>query len=43
MTPNTLINGDVLTVLRQMESESVDFIITDPPYIVGVKLKEIWG
>lgn len=32
MTPNTLINGDALTVLRQMEAESVDFIITDPPY-----------
>lgn len=32
MTPNTLINGDALTVLRKMESESVDFIITDPPY-----------
>lgn len=32
MNPNTLINGDSLTVLRQMESESIDFIITDPPY-----------
>ena len=32
MTPNTLINGDALTILRQMEAESVDFIITDPPY-----------
>lgn len=29
---NTLIHGDSLTVLRQMESESVDAIITDPPY-----------
>lgn len=32
MTSNTLINGDALTVLRQMEAESVNFIITDPPY-----------
>lgn len=32
MIPNTLINGDALTVLRQMEAESVNFIITDPPY-----------
>ncbi len=32
MTPNILINGDALTVLRQMEAESVNFIITDPPY-----------
>jgi site-specific DNA-methyltransferase (adenine-specific) len=29
---NTIINGDALTVLRQMESELIDFIITDPPY-----------
>lgn len=29
---NTLIHGDSLTVLRQMEPESVDAIITDPPY-----------
>ena len=27
-----LIHGDSLTVLRQMEPESVDAIITDPPY-----------
>jgi len=30
--PNNLINGDALTVLRQMDSELIDFIITDPPY-----------
>lgn len=29
---NTVIHGDSLTVLRQMEPESVDAIITDPPY-----------
>lgn len=29
---NIIIHGDSLTVLRQMESESVDAIITDPPY-----------
>ena len=29
---NTIIHGDSLTVLRQMEAESVDAIITDPPY-----------
>ena len=32
INPNTLIHGDALTVLRQMESVSIDFIITDPPY-----------
>lgn len=29
---NTIIHGDSLTVLRQMKPESVDAIITDPPY-----------
>lgn len=29
---NTVITGDCLTVLRNMESESVDLVITDPPY-----------
>ena len=29
---NTIIHGDSLSVLRQMESESVDAVITDPPY-----------
>lgn len=29
---NTIIHADSLTVLRQMEPESVDAIVTDPPY-----------
>lgn len=29
---NTVITGDSLTVLRDMEAESVDMVITDPPY-----------
>ena len=32
INPNTLINDDALTVLRQMQDDSIDFIITDPPY-----------
>jgi len=35
MTPNTIIHGDALTVLRNMDSECIDFIITDPPYGVN--------
>ena len=27
---NTIIHGDSLTILREMETESVDAIITDP-------------
>lgn len=29
---NTLVNGDALTVLRNVEDSVIDFIITDPPY-----------
>ena len=29
---NTVITGDSLTVLRDMEAESVDMVITDPSY-----------
>lgn len=36
---NTIIHGDSLTVLRQMESESVDAIITDPPYGINYESK----
>lgn len=47
---NTIIHGDSLTVLRQMEPESVDAIITDPPYGINyvsqtgasIKSEVIW-
>lgn len=29
---NTVITGDSLTVLRDMKADSVDMVITDPPY-----------
>jgi len=29
---NSIIQGDVLAVLRQMPDECIDFIITSPPY-----------
>lgn len=28
----TLFHGDVLETLREMESESVDCVVTSPPY-----------
>ena len=31
--PDTLINGDCLTVLPRLPAGSVDFVLTDPPYI----------
>jgi DNA modification methylase len=30
---NTIVHGDCVEVMRQMPSASVDFILTDPPYI----------
>lgn len=36
---NTIIHGDSLTVLRQMEAERVDAIITDPPYGIDYHTK----
>lgn len=38
---NTIIHGDSLTVLRQMEPESVDAIITDPPYLSRGYIREV--
>ncbi len=31
---NTVIHGDCVQVMRRMASASVDFILTDPPYLV---------
>ena len=30
---NTILNGDCTVTMREFERESVDFILTDPPYI----------
>lgn len=34
---NTVLQGDCVTTMRQLETGSVDFILTDPPYIVGYR------
>jgi adenine-specific DNA-methyltransferase len=34
---NDIINGDCLKVLPKLAQGSVDFILTDPPYLVGYK------
>lgn len=38
--PNTIITGDSLTILRGMDSDSVDMVITDPPY--GIDYQSGW-
>ena len=30
---NTVLQGDCVQIMRGMQSGSVDFVITDPPYI----------
>lgn len=34
---NTILNGDCIQVMRQMPAQSVDFILTDPPYLVNYR------
>jgi adenine-specific DNA-methyltransferase len=37
ISQTTIINGDCVTVMSQLQAGSVDFILTDPPYLVGYK------
>ncbi len=32
---NTILHGDCIEIMRQMPAESVDFVLTDPPYLVN--------
>ena len=34
---NTITQGDCIEVMRQMPANSVDFILTDPPYLVNYR------
>jgi DNA modification methylase len=34
---NTIVHGDCTQVMRQMPAQSVDFILTDPPYLVNFR------
>lgn len=34
---NTILHGDCIEVMHQMPAESVDFILTDPPYLVNFR------
>ena len=37
---NTISNGDCLQVMPELPARSVDFILTDPPYIVNYKSRD---
>ena len=32
---NRILHGDCVDVMRQMQDNSVDFVLTDPPYLVN--------
>jgi len=34
---NTITQGDCIQVMREMPANSVDFILTDPPYLVNYR------
>jgi site-specific DNA-methyltransferase (adenine-specific) len=37
---NRILHGDCIEVMRQMPAEAVDFILTDPPYLVNYRDRE---
>ncbi|MEX0828264.1 MAG: DNA methyltransferase [Haliea sp.] len=39
-TTNTVLHGDCIEVMRSMQSGSIDFILTDPPYIVRYRSRD---
>lgn len=34
LTPNRILHGDCVDVMRELPAENVDFILTEPPYLV---------
>ena len=38
--PNTILNGDCLDLMPQLAARSVNFILTDPPYITRYKSRD---
>lgn len=40
MASNTLINSDCLSAMKKIKQHSVDLILTDPPYNLGIFMKE---
>lgn len=38
--PSTILHGDCIDVMRRLEKESVDFVLTDPPYLVNYRSRD---
>lgn len=39
-SPNTIINGDCLAVLPRLPAGSINFVLTDPPYLARYKARD---
>ena len=37
---NTILHGDCVQVLKQLDKESVDFVLTDPPYLIDYRARD---
>jgi DNA modification methylase len=37
---NTVLHGDCIEVMRRMPAASIDFILTDPPYLVRYRSRD---
>src|SRR3954465_12312426 len=37
---NTVLHGDCVEIMRQMQPASIDFVITDPPYITRYRARD---
>ena len=37
---NTVLHGDCISIMRSLPTNSIDFILTDPPYLVRYKDRE---
>src|SRR5258707_1768839 len=37
---NTVVHGDCVELMREMDSASVDFILTDPPYLCNYRSRD---
>jgi len=40
ISPNTILHGDCTNVMRRLASESVDFCLTDPPYLCNYRSRD---
>jgi DNA modification methylase len=40
LPPKTVLHGDFISTMRSLPANSIDFILTDPPYLVRYKDRE---